>query len=224
MSDLGLIDESMAMLTTSSSPSSTAAANNGASYGSVTGSNVAGHRHNGLTGGTTSPTNMAPSPASAAASQAGVSGLQSPPTLSTLGDLRGGGEHPYGEHPSRTLFVRNIHSSVDDEELRSLFSVRSRPPVHAARSLSSSSSSDSGVRARMNVQNCGTDLSLQIRSMYTQCKHRGFVMISYFDIRDAKTAMQNLQNKVVRGRKLDIHYSIPKVSTRNHQPCTIRNT
>lgn len=36
-------------------------------------------------------------------------------------------------------------------------------------------------------------------------------MISYFDIRDAKTAMQNLQNKVVRGRKLDIHYSIPKV-------------
>jgi hypothetical protein len=216
----GLTTEPMAMPTTSSSPSSTAAANNGASYGSVAGSNVAGHRHNGLTGGTTSPTNMAPSPASAAASQAGVSGLQSPPTLSTLGDLRGGGEHPYGEHPSRTLLVRNIHSSVDDEELRSLFSVRSRPLVHAARS----SSSDSGVRARMHVQNCGTDLSLQIRSMYTQCKHRGFVMISYFDIRDAKTAMQNLQNKVVRGRKLDIHYSIPKVSTRNHPPCTIRNT
>ncbi len=36
---------------------------------------------------------------------------------------RNGGEHPYGEHPSRTLFVRNIHSSVDDDELRSLFSV-----------------------------------------------------------------------------------------------------
>jgi hypothetical protein len=69
---------------------------------------------------------MAPSPTSAAASQAGA-GLQSPPALSTLGDLRGGGEHPYGEHPSRTLFVRNIHSSVDDEELRTLFSVRSRP-------------------------------------------------------------------------------------------------
>jgi RNA recognition motif-containing protein len=83
-------------------------------------------------------------------------------------------------------------------------------------SSSSSASSDSDVCARVHAQNCGTDLSLQIRSMYTQCKHRGFVMISYFDIRDAKTAMQNLQNKVVRGRKLDIHYSIPKVSTRNH--------
>ncbi len=35
-------------------------------------------------------------------------------------------------------------------------------------------------------------------------------MISYYDIRDAKTAMQHLQSKVVRGRKLDIHYSIPK--------------
>ena len=33
------------------------------------------------------------------------------------------GEHPYGEHPSRTLFVRNINSNVEDAELRSLFEV-----------------------------------------------------------------------------------------------------
>jgi RNA recognition motif-containing protein len=33
------------------------------------------------------------------------------------------GEHPLGEHPSRTLFVRNINSGVDDEELNSLFEV-----------------------------------------------------------------------------------------------------
>ncbi len=33
------------------------------------------------------------------------------------------GEHPYGEHPSRTLFVRNINSNVEDTELRSLFEV-----------------------------------------------------------------------------------------------------
>jgi hypothetical protein len=33
-----------------------------------------------------------------------------------LGLLNGtmNGEHPYGEHPSRTLFVRNINSSVED--------------------------------------------------------------------------------------------------------------
>lgn len=84
-------------------------------------------------------------------------------------------EHPYGEHPSRTLFVRNINSNVEDEELRALFS-----PFG------------------------------EIRSTYSQCKHRGFVMISYYDIRHANLAMRSLQGKVVRRRKLDIHYSIPK--------------
>lgn len=33
------------------------------------------------------------------------------------------GEHPYGEHPSRTLFVRNININVEDSELRALFEV-----------------------------------------------------------------------------------------------------
>lgn len=46
--------------------------------------------------------------------------------------------------------------------------------------------------------------------MYTQCKHRGFVMISYFDIRHAKSAMKHLQHKIINRRKIDIHYSIPK--------------
>ncbi|XP_008779504.1 protein MEI2-like 2 [Phoenix dactylifera] len=85
------------------------------------------------------------------------------------------GEHPYGEHPSRTLFVRNINSNVEDSELRSLF------------------------------EQYG-----DIRTLYTACKHRGFVMISYFDIRAARTAMRALQNKPLRRRKLDIHFSIPK--------------
>lgn len=85
------------------------------------------------------------------------------------------GEHPHGEHPSRTLFVRNINSNVEDAELRALFE-----------------------------QYGG------IRTLYTACKHRGFVMISYYDIRAARTAMKALQNKPLRRRKLDIHYSIPK--------------
>lgn len=50
-----------------------------------------------------------------------------------------------------------------------------------------------------------------IRTLYTACKHRGFVMISYYDIRAARTAMRSLQNKPLRRRKLDIHFSIPKV-------------
>ncbi|KAI4298211.1 hypothetical protein L6164_031797 [Bauhinia variegata] len=85
------------------------------------------------------------------------------------------GEHPYGEHPSRTLFVRNINSNVEDSELIALF------------------------------EQYG-----DIRTLYTACKHRGFVMISYYDIRAARTAMRALQNKPLRRRKLDIHFSIPK--------------
>ncbi|XP_027185550.1 protein MEI2-like 5 [Coffea eugenioides] len=85
------------------------------------------------------------------------------------------GEHPLGEHPSRTLFVRNINSNVEDSELRSLF------------------------------EQYG-----DIRTLYTACKHRGFVMISYYDIRAARTAMRALQNRPLRRRKLDIHFSIPK--------------
>ncbi|XP_072963804.1 protein MEI2-like 4 isoform X2 [Typha angustifolia] len=85
------------------------------------------------------------------------------------------GEHPHGEHPSRTLFVRNINSNVEDSELRILF------------------------------EHYG-----DIRTLYTACKHRGFVMISYYDIRAARNAIRALQNKPLRRRKLDIHYSIPK--------------
>ncbi|XP_073148316.1 protein MEI2-like 2 isoform X2 [Henckelia pumila] len=85
------------------------------------------------------------------------------------------GEHPSGEHPSRTLFIRNINSHVDDSELKSLF------------------------------EQYG-----DIRKLYTACKQRGFVMISYYDIRDARKAMGSLQNRLLRGRNLDIHFSIPK--------------
>ncbi|KAK9113339.1 hypothetical protein Syun_020136 [Stephania yunnanensis] len=85
------------------------------------------------------------------------------------------GKHPYGEHPSRTLFVRNINSNIEDSELKVLF------------------------------EQYG-----DIRTLYTACKHRGFVIISYYDIRAACNAMNALQNKLLRRRKLDIHFSIPK--------------
>ncbi|XP_031389663.1 protein MEI2-like 5 isoform X1 [Punica granatum] len=103
------------------------------------------------------------------------------------------GEHPYGEHPSRTLFVRNINSNVEDSELRSLFEI-ARRLIWLGR-----------LNFGLLVQQYG-----DIRTMYTACKHRGFVMISYYDIRGARTAMRALQNKPLRRRKLDIHFSIPK--------------
>ncbi|KAG7616442.1 RNA recognition motif domain [Arabidopsis thaliana x Arabidopsis arenosa] len=85
------------------------------------------------------------------------------------------GEHPYGEHPSRTLFVRNINSNVEDSELQALFEQYGH-----------------------------------IRTLYTACKQRGFVMVSYNDIRASRAAMRALQGKLLKKRKLDIHFSIPK--------------
>ncbi|GMI75688.1 MEI2-like 4 [Hibiscus trionum] len=89
--------------------------------------------------------------------------------------LEGSNGSTVGEHPSRTLYVRNINSNVEDSELKALF------------------------------EQYG-----DIRTLYTACKHRGFVMISYYDIRAAQNAMSALQNKPLKHRKLDIHYSIPK--------------
>ncbi|KAI4336395.1 hypothetical protein L6164_014928 [Bauhinia variegata] len=87
------------------------------------------------------------------------------------------GKLPFGGQPSRTLFVRNINSNVEDSELKALF------------------------------EQYG-----EIRTTYTACKHRGFVMISYYDLRAAQSAMKALQNRSLRSRKLDIHYSIPKIN------------
>ncbi|CAL9190820.1 unnamed protein product [Musa hybrid cultivar] len=90
--------------------------------------------------------------------------------------------HPHCEHPSRTLFVRNVDNNVEDSELRSLF------------------------------EKFG-----EIRSLYTACKTKGFVMISYYDIRAAQSARRALQNMPLRRRNLDIHYSIPKDNPSNQE-------
>ncbi|XP_039001756.1 protein MEI2-like 4 [Hibiscus syriacus] len=80
-----------------------------------------------------------------------------------------------GEHPSRTLLVRNINIDVEESELKAIF------------------------------EQYG-----EIHSLDTACKHLGFVMISYYDIRAAQKAMDALQDRPLRCRKLDICYSIPK--------------
>jgi RNA recognition motif-containing protein len=117
------------------------------------------------------------------------------------------GEHPYGEHPSRTLFVRNINSNVEDSELKLLFEVCSFFPIFAQPIILADHICFSKPFT-LSPQRYG-----DINNLYTACKHRGFVMISYYDIRSARNAMRALQNKPLRRRKLDIHYSIPKVFT-----------
>lgn len=49
-----------------------------------------------------------------------------------------------------------------------------------------------------------------IHSLNTTCKHRGYVVVSYYDIRAAWSARNSLQNKPLGHMNLDIHYLIPK--------------
>jgi hypothetical protein len=49
-----------------------------------------------------------------------------------------------------------------------------------------------------------------VRALHTAGKNRGFIMVSYYDIRAAQKAARALHGRLLRGRKLDIRYSIPK--------------
>lgn len=58
----------------------------------------------------------------------------------------------------------------------------------------------------MNLKQFG-----DIHTFDRACKHHGFVMISYYDIRAAQNAMRAFQNRIFSCKKFDIHYSNPKV-------------
>ncbi|KAJ0266196.1 Protein MEI2-like 4 [Hirschfeldia incana] len=49
-----------------------------------------------------------------------------------------------------------------------------------------------------------------VRALHTAGKNRGFILVSYYDVRHAQNAMRALHGRLLRGRKLDIHYHIPK--------------
>ncbi|XP_013715631.2 protein MEI2-like 4 isoform X2 [Brassica rapa] len=49
-----------------------------------------------------------------------------------------------------------------------------------------------------------------VRALHTAGKNRGFILVSYYDIRAAQNAMRALHGRLLRGRKLDVHYHIPK--------------
>ncbi|KAJ4883282.1 Protein MEI2-like 4 [Raphanus sativus] len=54
----------------------------------------------------------------------------------------------------------------------------------------------------------------EVRTLHTAGKNRGFILVSYYDIRAAQNAMRALHGRLLRGRKLDIHYHIPKENSK----------
>lgn len=50
----------------------------------------------------------------------------------------------------------------------------------------------------------------EIRSLYTACKSRGFVVLSFYDLRASCLAMHALQGAQLGGGSLQISFSTPK--------------
>ncbi|TVU18435.1 hypothetical protein EJB05_34536 [Eragrostis curvula] len=54
-----------------------------------------------------------------------------------------------------------------------------------------------------------------IQTLHASCKNHGFVTVSYYDIRAAQNAMRALHNKPLRKMNLDVHFSIPELTSQD---------
>ncbi|KAK1321374.1 Protein MEI2-like 2 [Acorus calamus] len=122
------------------------------------------------------------------------------------------GEHPYGEHPSRTLFVRNINSNVEDSELRSLF--EDNP---------SDKDINQGTLVVFNLDPSVSNEELRhIFGAYGEVKeiretphkkHHKFV--EYYDVRSADAALRSLNRSDIAGKRIKLEPSRPGGARRN---------
>lgn len=110
------------------------------------------------------------------------------------------------ENSSRTLFVRNIDSDVEDSVLKALFEVCIFCFLCCLWKIVIIIIFFFFLNPDMDLKQFG-----DIHTFNPSCTHLGFVMISYYDIRAAQNAMRALQNRLFGCRKFDICYSTPKV-------------
>lgn len=155
-------------------------------------------------------------------------------------DLSLVGQMPAGQSQSRTLFVRNIDASITDEELHAVFEVRAcaaeaRACAHALGgryccsmrwAVPEQGAAQLPRLALFDPRPCRPHASPprptpqafgEIHSIYTACKHRGFVVISYYDIRAATLANHTLAGQALKGQPLEVHFSLPKDEKESRQ-------
>ncbi|XWS60194.1 hypothetical protein CRYUN_Cryun07bG0014600 [Craigia yunnanensis] len=137
-----------------------------------------------------------------------------PRNLDLIGVLNGQGgsngsivaEHPYGEHPSRTLFVRNINSNVEDSELKALFEDNpSEKDVNQGTlvvfNLDSSVSTDEFQRrfgAFGEIK--------EIRGTPHNLNHK---FVEFYDVRAAEAALHALNRSDIAGKQIKLEPSRP---------------
>lgn len=63
---------------------------------------------------------------------------------------------------------------------------------------------------------CALQLFGDVRQVYAACKHRGFILVTYYDLRAAMAAKNALHGAVAPGQQagaqptLEVYYTVPK--------------
>ncbi|GJN06139.1 hypothetical protein PR202_ga23835 [Eleusine coracana subsp. coracana] len=147
---------------------------------------------------------------------------------STVGTVAG--EHPYGEHPSRTLFVRNINSNVEDSELRSLFENkplrRRKLDIHFSIPKENPSDKDlnQGTLVIFNLDPSVSNEDVRrIFGAYGEVKeiretpnkkHHKF--IEFYDVRASEAALRSLNKSEIAGKRIKLEPSRPGGTRRKY--------
>ncbi len=143
-----------------------------------------------------------------------VGGLELGPDaeLDALGaDLASGGHEPHSE-PTRTLLVRHINPSASDDELLATFKVSCWACWTAEPSRGPTAEPEAADRFPIPVSTCPISPQVfgDVRHIYTVSKHRGIVMVSYFDLRSAARAQASLNGVPINGNPLEVQFCTPK--------------
>lgn len=133
-----------------------------------------------------------------------------------------------GETPTRTLFIRNIGrghiEKTEGEEKGENAKTKKeneKPKGFETENTKEEYNNDdlkaNGTNSN-NPENKEVEEILklfeqfgEIKSFYSDNIQNGYVMISYYDIRNSENALNAMQGKLYHGRNLAIHFSIPGV-------------
>ncbi|QHO58270.1 Protein MEI2-like [Arachis hypogaea] len=124
------------------------------------------------------------------------------------------GKFPFVTQPSRTLFVRNINSNVDDSELKALFEVNAseKDIGHGMLMLSGLDSSISNDELKQIFGFYG-----DIKEIFESPEMKQHKFIEFYDVRAAEAALRALNRVDIAGKQIKIEPGHPSLMQQSHK-------
>ncbi|KAL1326674.1 protein MEI2-like 4 isoform X2 [Arachis hypogaea] len=124
------------------------------------------------------------------------------------------GKFPFVTQPSRTLFVRNINSNVDDSELKALFEVNAseKDIGHGTLMLSGLDSSISNDELKQIFGFYG-----DIKEIFESPEMKQHKFIEFYDVRAAEAALRALNRIDIAGKQIKIEPGHPSLMQQSHK-------